>query len=270
MSKIAPILSMVFFLAMSSTIAFADVVPGALLYLDASNNPAYPDAWTNLGTAGGELPVGDKTPVLEEGTIEIPGIGFVRQDTKFYTCKESLQTFGGPAGTNPELLLESWTFEALCKRNGDVLLEEHWMFGFTSEAFGPIGAFLGAARQQGGELFTTRPIAHKAHGINLELGEWTWIAFMSDQSGSVFYQDGKEVDRDGPYVFDKAMPVKHINIFCAHYGERRRSFNGSFAIVRIYDKVLSADQIMGNIRSTFAVDPASKLTTTWGREKIRY
>ena len=67
MSKIAPILSMVFFLAMSSTIAFADVVPGALLYLDASNNPAYPDAWMNLGTAGGELPVGDKTPVLEEG-----------------------------------------------------------------------------------------------------------------------------------------------------------------------------------------------------------
>ena len=270
MRKVVSILSMVFFLAISSTIALADVVPGALLYLDARDNPAHPDAWTNLGTAGGELPAGDKTPVLEEGTIEIPGLGFILRDTKFYTCKESSQTFGGPAGTNPELSLESWTFEALCKRNGDVLLEEHWMFGFTPVEFGPIGAFLGADRQQGGELFTTRPVEHKSHNINLELGEWTWIAFMSDQNESVFYQDGKEVDRDGRYVFSKFLPVKHINIFCAHYGERERSFNGSFAIVRIYDKVLSADEIMGNINSTAAVDPALKLTTTWGMVKINY
>ena len=272
MRKVVSILSMVFFLTMSSTIALADVAPGALLYLDASNNPAHPDAWTNLGTVGGELPVGDKTPVLEEGTIEIPGLGFILRDTKFYTCKESLQTFGGPAGTNPELPLESWTFEALCKRNGDVLLEEHWMFGFTSTEWGPIGAFLGEDRQQGGELFTTRPVAHKSHNIYLELGEWTWIAFMSDKNESVFYQDGKEVDRDGGYVFSKFLPVNQINIFCAHYPimGRDRSFNGSFAIVRIYDRVLSADEIMGNISSTAAVDPALKLTTTWGMAKINY
>ena len=92
------------------------------------------------------------------------------------------------------------------KRNGDVLFKEHWVFGFAVEAFGPIGAFLGAGRQKGGELFTTRPVAHKAHGIDLELGEWTWIAFGSDKDRSVFYQDGKVVDRDGAYVFNRVLP----------------------------------------------------------------
>ena len=141
------------------------------------------------------------------------------------------------------------------------------MFGFAFVEFGVIAGFLGAGRQKGGELFTTRPVRHKSHGINLELGKWTWIAFMSDKSGSVFYQDGKEVDRDKSFVFHKALPVKFTCIFCGHYGERARSFNGSFAVVRIYDKVLSANEIMGNISSTAAVDPASKLTTAWGTLK---
>ena len=127
------------------------------------------------------------------------------------------------------------------------------MFGFSLAKFGVIAGFLGAGRQKGGELFTTRPVRHKSHGINLELGKWTWIAFMSDKSGSVFYQNGKEVNRDGPFVFHKALPVKFTCIFCGHYGDldkpgegRARSFNGSFAVVRIYDKVLSANEIMAN------------------------
>ena len=48
---------------------------------------------------------------------------------------------------------------------------------------GVIAAFLGQARQEGGELFTTRPVAHKPHNIHLELEEWTWIAFGSDVDG---------------------------------------------------------------------------------------
>ena len=268
MRKVVSILSMVFFLAMSSTIALAGVVPGATLYLDASDNPAHPDAWTNLGTAGDELPAGDKSPVLEEGTINIPALNFVLPNAKFYTCKESLQTFGGPVGANPELPLEDWTFEALCRRNGDVLLEEHWMFCFASELWEPIAGFLGAARQQGGELFIVGPGGQQPHGIDLLLGEWTWIAITGDADETVFYQNGEEVHKDVGLTFD--APIKSIAMFTSHYPERRRSFNGSFAIVRIYDKAFSADEIMGNIRATAAVDPASKLTTTWGREKIRY
>ena len=269
MRKVVSILSMVFFLAMSSTIALADVVPGAALYLDASDNPAHPDAWTNLGTAGGELPVGDATPVLEDGTIEIPGLGFVLPDTKFYTGQESLQTFGGPVGTNPEVPVSDWTFEALCKRNGDVIHEEHWMFCFAPDLWQPIAGFLGEGRQAGGELFIVGPSGQQPHGIDLLLDEWTWIAMTGDANETIFYQDGQELHRDEGLTFD--APLQSIAMFTSHYPERRRSFNGSFAIVRIYDRVLSAGEIMGNIQGTAsAVDPAAKLTTTWGREKTRY
>ena len=280
MRRVVLSLSIVFVLAAIFSIAHADVVPGAVLHLDASNNPGHPDAWTNLGTTGGVVPAGDKTPILETGTIDVPGLGLDYQDRQFYTGVESGQTFGGPEGTNPELPLENWTFEALVKRNGDVLFKEHWMFGFTLEKFGVIAAFLGQARQEGGELFTTRPVAHKPHNIHLELEEWTWIAFGSDVDGSVFYQDGELVDEDGAFIWQKTAPVKFICIFCGHYGEpdapdsgRGRSFNGSFAVVRIYDKVLSQDEIMQNIAAgptATAVDPASKLATTWGTVKTRY
>ena len=277
MRKIAPILSMVFFLATSSTIALADVVPGALLYLDARDNPAYPDAWTNLGTAGGELPSGakthaaGKTPELERGTVEIPGLGFVLKHARFYTCKEPSQIFGGPAGTSPELPLEDWTFEALCKRNGDALLEEHWMFEFSWGKCQGVIAQVGDV-EQGGQLSFSNPASDWSHPneIDLKLDEWTWIALTGDRSGVVSYQDGEEAGRGKALDFDKAAPVLIINLFASDCMAWRRSFNGSFAIVRIYDKALTADEIRENIRATAAVDPASKLTTTWGMVKISY
>ena len=280
MRRVALTLGFVFFLATTFSIAHAEVVPGALLHLDASNNPGHPDGWANLGTAGGVVPVGEEIPVLESGAIDVPGLGIEYADRQFYTCTKSGQTFGGPEGTNPELALENWTFEALIKRNGDVLFKEHWVFGFTLEQWGVIAAFLGQARQEGGELFTTRPVAHKPHNIHLELEEWTWIAFGSDVDGSVFYQDGELVDEDGPFIWQKTAPLKFVCIFCGHYGDpddagagRGRSFNGSFAVVRIYDKVLSQDEIMQNITAGptgAAVELASKLATTWGTVKARY
>ena len=87
MRKAVSILRFAFFLAGAPTAALADAVPGALLHLDASDNPGHPDAWTNLGAAGGELPAGNRTPILETGTIEIPGLGFTLKNTKFYTCR---------------------------------------------------------------------------------------------------------------------------------------------------------------------------------------
>jgi len=44
-----------------------------VLYLDASDNPAHPDIWRNLGTAGGELSGEGNPPELEKGIIKIPG-----------------------------------------------------------------------------------------------------------------------------------------------------------------------------------------------------
>ena len=51
------------------------VVPGALLHLDASNNPGHQKSWKNLGLAGGELLAANDAPMLEKGTIKIPALG---------------------------------------------------------------------------------------------------------------------------------------------------------------------------------------------------
>ena len=54
------------------------------------------------------------------------------------------------------------------------------------------------------------------------------------------------------------------------YGERPRTFNGSVAIVRVYDKALTEAQISKNINSTFAVEATDKLSTTWARIKEQF
>ena len=75
MKNVVSIISVLFFLATMCTIALADAVPGALLYLDARDNRAHPNAWRNLGAVGGKLSGAGKPPVLEEGTIAIPALG---------------------------------------------------------------------------------------------------------------------------------------------------------------------------------------------------
>ena len=44
-----------FFVSIACAIAFANVVSDPVLYLDASDNPAHPEAWENLGTEGGRI-----------------------------------------------------------------------------------------------------------------------------------------------------------------------------------------------------------------------
>ena len=66
------------------------------------------------------------------------------------------------------------------------------------------------------------------------------------------------------------MPIDAISIGANHRDERARSFNGSIAIVRVYDKALTAAEVLDNIRWTvvLSVDPAEHLAATWGSIKL--
>ena len=86
--------------------------------------------------------------------------------------------------------------------------------------------------------------------LRLEEGVWTWINVVSGTAVKV-YQEGR---------------VRNLIAEAA-------KFNGSISLVRLYDKVLSRDEINQNITAWAewrGVDPASKLTTIWGRVKTRY
>ena len=264
-----------FFVSIACPIALADVVEDPVLYLNAADNPAHPKAWENLGTEGGELLAADNPPELEEGTIEIPALGINEQNVKYYTTKESLQTFGGPPAKNTPLFFEDWTLEFLCRRNGDFFVEEHHFAGFqNSPREGKQGIRLWIVGGQNLDMSI-----HAKGGkqgvqtlkLKLEEGVWTWIALVGTSGKSIIaYQDGKKVSEQAGFEFDKKLPINDISIGANSFDERRRTFNGSFAIIRAYDKALSEAEVNQNIGGTFAVDPADKLSTTWAKVKRGY
>ena len=231
-------------------------VPGATLLLDASNNPETTAHWGNLGTAGGRLQASEilaRRPRVEEGELEIPSIGFSGR-RRYYTATASGQTFGGPVHTNPQLYLGNWTLEFLCKRNGNLFTQEHQFAGFqNSPREGLQGIRL---RLDGQEL--SMPIhadgfkqSERPLNIFLEENVWTWVTIVSLNGESIIaYQDGVEVSRHPGVHFDASVPLNDISIGANSFDERHRNFNGSFAIVRVYDRALSPDEILQNIGAT--------------------
>ena len=264
-----------FLLSIACSIAFADVVEDPVLYLNAADNPAHPKAWENLGTEGGELLAADNPPELEEGTIKIGALGINEPNVKYYTTKESLQTFGGPPAKNTPLFFEDWTLEFLCRRNGDFFVEEHHFAGFqNSPREGKQGIRLWIVGGQNLDMsIHAKGGKQGVQTLNLKLeeGVWTWIALVGTSGKSIVaYQDGKKVSEQAGFEFDKKLPINDISIGANSFDERRRTFNGSFAMIRAYDQALTEAEINQNIGGTFAVDPADKLSTTWGKVKRGY
>ena len=264
-----------FLLSIACPIVFADVVEDPVLYLNAADNPAHPKAWKNLGTEGGELLAADNPPELEEGTIKIGALGINEPNVKYYTTKESLQTFGGPPAKNTPLFFEDWTLEFLCRRNGDFFVEEHHFAGFqNSPREGKQGIRLWIVGGQNLDMsIHAKGGKQGVQTLNLKLeeGVWTWIALVGTSGKSIVaYQDGKKVSEQAGFEFDKKLPINDISIGANSFDERRRTFNGSFAIIRAYDQALTEAEINQNIGGTFAVDPADKLSTTWAKVKRGY
>ena len=273
MKKVVLTLTSLFFLAGACSVSLADAVPGALLYLDASDNPSHPKAWKNLGEAGGELLAADQAPKLEEGNIRIQALGINQQNVMYYTARKSKETFGGPVTRNPKLFVEDWTLEFLCKRNGGLYVEEHHFAGFqNSPREGRQGLrlwLLGNGQNLDMSIHAKGSKTGQALKIVLEEDKWTWITIVgTDKKSIIAYQDGKEVARGPGVDFDNRLPLNDISIGANSFDERRRTFNGSFSIVRVYDKALSPTQVLNNAKGVFlAVDPKDKLSTTWAKLK---
>ena len=212
--------------------------------------------WVNLGAAGGSLPASDRLPTVEEGEIVIPTIGFSGR-RRYYTATASGQTFGGPVNLNPTLFLGDWTLEFLCKRNGNLFIEEHQFAGFQYHPRDSIQGIQLQLPADGRELelsiHTNKGVRQPERALNifLEENEWTWVTIVSKNGESIIaYQDGVEVSRHPGAHFDDRVPLHDISIGSNSYEERNRNFNGSFAIVRVYDRALSPDEVTQNIGAT--------------------
>ena len=274
------VFSVIFVLGLTGSRAVAQkVIPGAVIHLDAREQNKREIAWKNLGLAGGKMPADNEVPELEAGKIRIPALG-INEDARWYTSTRKSETFGGPPDILPKLQLEDWTMEVLIKRNGpkwpDLVVAsqvlgfkardrelQHFQVSLNGPDTGElIARFKGRANNKGKWLIP------EDLGIDIKEKEWHWIAFVfTNQKSVVTYQDGEkvgmvEMDQD----FDPEEPV-WLSIFTSH--DRDRNFNGSIAILRIYDRPLSRDELLQNITGKLAVEPTDKLTTTWARVKAR-
>ena len=275
MRKAMPILGAVFFLATQCIVAIANIVPGAVLHLDARNNPNHPDAWASIAAAGGRVPPMDVPPTLEEGPIKIPDIGINEPKAKYYTSRKSAEMYGTRAFA-PPLALEDWTIEFLARRNGDMFRDEHQLVGVGAAAW---------VRLQGIQLSlddanNLKMVIYEGgidtlvpSNIVLRAGVWNWIAFTAkDKEEIVVYHNGRVVNRQPGVDFRNERPMRIITIGASTPNEKVRNFNGSIALFRVYDKALRENEIMRNINawSGLAVDPGAKLATTWGSLKASY
>ena len=287
--KTTLVIGIMFALVMTYQMTFAlesALVPGAVLHLDAREQTEKDETWKNLAELGGEIPATGTLPVLEDGEIKIPALGITKQ-AKWYTLTESNSTFSGPAGEPvPQLALEDWTLEILAQREGEKWpgINEHHLVGFQSTPREQVQGIRIRLKDGSGniDMWTMGKKNGKAVwytadelGIDIKKDEWHWMSFVWTNGESLeIYQDGKQVAKNeakaSTVEFDAKTPIDAISIGANHFDEKRRAFNGSFAIVRLYDKALSAEEIMKNIKGTFAVELVNKITITWGEVKAKH
>ena len=110
--------------------------------------------------------------------------------------------------------------------------------------------------------------------LDIEVNEWHRIAFVYNETAKTLegYLDGKRIKKltTKGLDYDHGQDMNFHSLFVSHVPEHGRSLNGSISLVRVYDKALTADQILQNFEGRAVASPRDKLATTWGNVKVRY
>ena len=195
----------------------AGYVPKPILYLDAADNPAHPKSWTNLGTAGGQLPSRSGGAKLEQNAGP--------DGRPAYTADRAGQSYGH-AGIS--LFFEDWTIEIWVKRDGPASGGgEHQIFGMADRPW-PFkqsillrfdGAESGHVRatlisEEGGGPGGTDHIA--PNGLDIGAKRWHHVVLTFDSRSRSLqsYLDGKFLGKDPTnQSFDDKLEVKRVTAF---------------------------------------------------------
>ena len=168
----------------------------------------------------------------------------------------------------------------LVRINGGLLAEEHHLVGLQASPReqvqnvriwlddGGAGNFRNVSIAQGA-IGAREDLGHGKTRLSVGAREWHWAHFVFESGDEVTtYIDGKEVAQFGTGVkWNKKHDMSLHAIFSHSQAEQRRTCNCSIAIYRVYDRALNAAEIDKNVRGSFSVEPADKLTTTWGKVK---
>lgn len=287
--KTSKIIIFTLIMALISSIAFAvSPVKGPVLYFNPveTRQEKGDNAWKNAGKAGGEIRRGEAKPTLEEGPLEIPAIGFKADNAAWYTATKSKTVFANEAEDKkaPVVNLENFTIGILIRVNGPYFAEENIIIGIQTTGKIPPRAHEQSVRiwldVAGKGIVQNVSIAqnviqarhdfsNRRNKLKLPPNEWHWMHVVFESGVSMTtYLDGQEAASHATEVkFDPGHELNLHGIFTSNFEVQQRTCNCSIAIYRVYDRVLTPDEISKNVRNSLSVDPAGKLAVTWGKMK---
>ncbi len=280
------VLSALLILALVSPVAVAELV----LHFDANTQEKGDDSWMD-SVSGGAVPMADDKPAVEEGMIDVAGQAF---NSKYYTASKSRQSFvntdNEPTDDIPTVFLENYTMGILVRINGGLLEQEHQMLGIQSNApeanqTSRIWVSNGDDENPAGNITNVNVMQPAIglredygladHGLSLGVGTWRFVHIAFESGIAIdFYIDGENTGSlPSGVTWDPDRPMNIHALFCHSFGEQQRTFNGSIAYYKVWDEYLTQDQIQadmgGGAGGGTAVDPADKVTTTWGNVKAQ-
>ena len=287
--KMSNVIIFTLIMVLISSIALAmSPVKGPVLYFNPleTRQEKGDNAWKNAGKAGGEVSRGEGKPTLEMGPLEIPSIGLKADEAAWYTATKSKSVFANEADDKkaPVVHLEDFTLGLLIRVNGPYFAEENIIIGIQTE-----GKIPPRAHEQNVRIWldvagkgivqnvsiaqnviqARHDFSNRRNKLKLGENEWHWMHVVFESGVSMTtYLDGTEAASHPTEVkFDPAHELKLHGIFTSNFEVQQRTCNCSIAIYRVYDRVLTPDEISKNVRNSLSVDPAGKLAITWGEMK---
>ena len=287
--KMSNVIIFTLIMVLISSIALAtSPVKGPVLYFNPleTRQDKGDNAWKNAGKAGGEVSRGEGKPTLEMGPLEIPSIGLKADDAAWYTATKSKSVFANEEDDDkaPVVHLEDFTLGLLIRVNGPYFAEENIIIGIQTE-----GKIPPRAHEQNVRIWldvagkgivqnvsiaqnviqARHDFSNRRNKLKLGENEWHWMHVVFESGVSMTtYLDGAEAASHATEVkFDPAHELKLHGIFTSNFEVQQRTCNCSIAIYRVYDRVLTPDEISKNVRNSLSVDPAGKLAVTWGKMK---
>lgn len=287
--KMSNVIIFTLIMVLISSIALAtSPVKGPVLYFNPleTRQEKGDNAWKNAGKAGGEVSRGEGKPSLEMGPLEIPSIGLKADDAAWYTATKSKSVFANEEDDDkaPVVHLENFTLGLLIRVNGPYFAEENIIIGIQTE-----GKIPPRAHEQNVRIWldvagkgivqnvsiaqnviqARHDFSNRRNKLKLGENEWHWMHVVFESGVSMTtYLDGTEAASHPTEVkFDPAHELKLHGIFTSNFEVQQRTCNCSIAIYRVYDRVLTPDEISKNVRNSLSVDPAGKLAVTWGKMK---
>jgi hypothetical protein len=212
------------------------ITDGLVLYLDAANTRSYPGS----GTVWSDLSRGGNNGTLTNGPTFNAGNGgsIVFDGVNDYINFSSLN----PITSNNPFTLCSW-----------LNVKTHSTYGislFIGNATSNQSAFIGyvAAAQNG----TSNSIGGGFYGTNLGSGilpntGWHYVTLSYNSSNVIIYVDG--ISRTTRSAYNASLTNTSIQIGRANIGTLY-PFNGNVGASQIYNRALSAQEILQNYNAT--------------------